>query len=371
MTSPADPLTPPLPTLPLDEATVRDLRARQVAHVTRRLRGDAGRAALALNLRAGWEALLDARVSEVLDAEAVTRAVESVLDGPLLDQALRPLGRAVVLLELARLREDPTLLGTRVPEETRAALRELMARPGLLPEKFVREALTHRAFEEVMRDVLDGALAEFQVKANPLTAEWGLPSVMKKAGPFGLGLGAFAKSFEAVRGEIDKKLEPQRKIFLQTFARRALSTMADFVIKRHDEPAFVELRKELLDWLLQQPVEELVATIDQKSGELAEAAISAAAAHVTRQEETRRRRRAGVAMALAAHGRQTVRQAMAAYGVDPTGLDWEAMAAAAWPAVERALDTPAATRWIDDLIGSFWDEVATTPGGVPGAKPAG
>lgn len=341
----------------LDEETIRALRARQVEHVRARLRGDAGRAALAANLAAGWEAILDARVADVVDAAAIARAVESVIDGPLLDRAIRPVARAAVLIELARLREDPTTLGAHVPEESRAALRELCGRPGLLPERFVREALTHRAFEEVMRDVLDGALAEFQVKANPLTAEWGLPSILKKAGPFSFGLGAFAASFEAVRGEIDKKLEPQRKIFLQSFARRALGTMADFIVKRHDEPAFVELRRELLDWLLQQPVQELVATIDQGSGELAEAAASSAAAHTLRLPDAGRRRRASLEMLVAAHGKQTVREAIAAYGVDLAAVDWPAIAAAAWPLVERGLASEAAERWIEDLVGSFWDSV--------------
>jgi hypothetical protein len=344
----------------LDDATIRALRARQVEHVRARLRGESGREALAANLAAGWDAILDAKVGDVLDAAAVARALESTVHGPLLDGAIRPVARAAVLIELARLREDPTELGAYVPEEARATLRELLARPGLLPERFVREALTHRAFEEVMRDVLDGALAEFQVKANPLTAEWGLPSILKKAGPFSFGLGAFAASFEAVRGEIDKKLEPQRKIFLQSFARRALGTMADFVIKRHDEPAFVELRKELLAWLLEQPVNELVATIDQRSGELAEAAASAAAAHALRTPEARRRRRAALEMLIAAHGRQTVRDALAAYGVDAAGVDWRVIASAVWPLVERGLESDAAARWVDDLVGSFWDELPSS-----------
>lgn len=346
----------------LDDETIRGLRARQVEHVKARLRGASGQAALAANLAAGWRAILDARVADVVDAEAVARAIESVIEGPLLDRAIRPVARAAVLIELARLREDPTELGAYVPEETRETLRELLARPGLLPERFVREALTHRAFEAVMRDVLDGALAEFQVKANPLTAEWGIPSILKKAGPFSFGLGAFAASFEAVRGEIDKKLEPQRKIFLQSFARRALGTMADFVIKRHDEPAFVELRKELLDWMLGQPVKDLVATVDQRSGELAEEAGSAAAAHVLRAAESRRRRRAGIAMIVAAHGKQTVREAMAGYGVDAAEVDWAAIAAAAWPLVEKGLESDAAQRWIEDLVGSFWDELGAVPG---------
>jgi hypothetical protein len=351
----------------LDPETRRTLREQQVAHVKARLRGDAGRAALATNLEAGWRAVLSSKVADVVDPRAVAAAVEGVLSDPLLSDAIRPAARAAVLIELARLREDDAKLGAYVPAETRAALRELAERPGLLPERFVREALTHRAFEEVMRDVLDGALEEFQKKANPLTAEWGLPSILKKAGPFGFGLGAFAASFEAVRGEIEKKLDPQRKIFLQSFARRALATMADFVIKRHDEPQFVALRKEMLDWLLDQPVRELVATIDQGAGELAEGAASAAWAHVTQMDDTRRRRRAAIEMAVAAHGRQTVREAMAAYGVDPTGpegrgIDWNAIAAAVWPAVERGLASPAAEAWVEDLVGSFWDELAPRDG---------
>ncbi len=342
----------------LDRETILILRARQLEKVRARLRGEVGRKALATNLRAGWHAVLDAKVTEVVDPAAVAAAVESVLSDPVLSSALRPAGRVAVLLELARLREDETTLGTYVPEESRAALRELCEKPGLLPEKFVREALTHRAFEEVMRDVLDGALSEFQEKANPLTAEWGLPAFLKKAGPFGLGLGALAGSFEGIRVEIDKKLEPQRKIFLRSFARRALGTMAEFVVGRHDEPQFVALRKELLDWLLDQPMKELVATVDQRAGEIAERAASAAFAHVAAKEDTKRRRRAGIGMAIAAHGRQTVREAMAAYGVVLEELDWDALAAAAWPAVEHAMRSPAVDAWVESVIGELWDELA-------------
>ena len=51
----------------LDDETIRDLRARQVEHVKARLRGDAGRAALAQNLAAGWRAILDAKVADVVE----------------------------------------------------------------------------------------------------------------------------------------------------------------------------------------------------------------------------------------------------------------------------------------------------------------
>lgn len=345
----------------LDAETRAQLRAAQIAHVKARLLRDAGQGELARNLEAGWERVLDSKVTDVIDAAAVGRAVEAVLSQPALEHAIRPVARAAFLIELARLREDREPLGTYVPEEARELLGRLFETKGLLPERFVREALTHRAFEEVMRDVLDGALSEFQEKANPLTAEWGLPSILKKAGPFGFGLSALSASLEAVRGQIDGKLEPQRKIFLQSFARKALSTMADFVIKRHDEPAFVELRKELLAWLCERPAGELVATLDQKAGELIEEAASATLAHGVSLPVVQRQRRAAIEMAIAAHGRQTVRQALLAYGVDPSAMGTReicvAAAAAAWPSVKLALGAPGIDSWIESTVGSFWDEL--------------
>jgi len=350
-----------LPTL--DAETRAQLRAAQIAHVRARLRSDAGRVELARNLEAGWERVLASKVADVIDPSAVAHAVETVLSRPALDHGVRPVARASALIELARLREDREPLGTYIPPEARERLDRLFETKGLLPEHFVREALTHRAFEEVMRDVLDGALKEFQEKANPLTAEWGVPSILKKAGPFAFGLGALSASFEAIRGQIDEKLEPQRKIFLQSFARKALATMADFVIKRHDEPAFVELRKELFAWLCERPAGELVATLDQKAGELVEEAASATMAHVVTLDAVQRQRRAAIEMALAAHGRQTVRQALVAYGVDPDGIGTrelcDAAAAAVWPSVKIALDAPAVDAWIEATVGSFWDSLDT------------
>lgn len=350
------------PNLPrLDPETRAALRAAQIAHVKARLRSDAGRIEIARNLEAGWERVLASKVADVVDPAAVARAVEAVLSVPVIEHGIRPVARASALIELARLREDREPLGTYVPPEARALLGRVFETKGLLPERFVREALTHRAFEEVMRDVLDGALSEFQVKANPLTAEWGLPSMLKKAGPFAFGLGALSASFEAIRGQIEEKLEPQRKIFLQGFARKALATMADFVIKRHDEPAFVELRKELLAWLCEHPAGELVSTLDQKSGELLEEAVSRTLAHVVTLDAVKRQRRAAIEMALAAHGRQTVRQALLAYGVDPDAMPKremaEAAAAAVWPSVKLALDAPAVDAWVEEVVGGFWDDL--------------
>ncbi len=354
-------------TLPHLDAEIRaQLRAAQILHVKARLRGDRGQAELAQNLEAGWERVLASKVSDVIDPAAVARAIEAVLSRPALEHGIRPVARAAALIELARLREDREPLGTYVPDEARELLGKVFETKGLLPERFVREVLTHRAFEEVMRDVLDGALEAFWEKANPLTAEWGVPSILKKAGPFAFGLGALSASLTAISGQIDEKLVPQRKIFLQGFARKALATMADFIVKRYDEPAFVELRKVLLAWLCERPAGELLSTLDQKAGELLEEAASVTLAHVVVLDAVKRQRRAAIEMTLAAHGRQTVRQALLAYGVDPEALGTHdictAIAAAAWPSVKIALEAPAIDAWIEATVGSFWDELGKSSG---------
>ena len=123
------------------------------------------------------------------------------------------------------------------------------------------------------------------------------------------------------------------------------------------------LRKELLAWLLERPAGELVATLGQKAGELLEEAGSLTLAHVVTLDAVKRQRRAAIEMALAAHGRQTVRQALAAYGVDPDAMGTHEMcvaaAAAVWPSVKLALEAPAIDAWIEATVGSFWDELDT------------
>src|SRR5262249_37749361 len=123
------------------------------------------------------------------------------------------------------------------------------------PARLLREALENEAAEEVMRDVLYDALKEFSEKVNPFFADWGLPSLLKKLSPFGLG--AMSKGFDSVRVEFDRRLEPEIRKFLLGFSRRALKNVADFTIDKADEPEFVAIRKRLVHFLLERRVAEL------------------------------------------------------------------------------------------------------------------
>ncbi|MFO0550315.1 MAG: hypothetical protein U0271_18115 [Polyangiaceae bacterium] len=332
-----------------------DQRARHVAWARGFLRSDAAKAELRKNLEAGTQHLLSTKVEALFDAAAIDRLVEHFATDPTLSDTVRPLVRTRIILEAARLREEPQPLGVFVPEDARKLIEELLERPGLMPEKFVKTLLGHRAFEEISRDVLERALTEFSEKVDPFRAEWGLPSLLKLGGPLSFGLGAFAKGLDTVRNEFDKRIEPERKRFLRAFARRALDMVADFVVKRSDEPEFLALRKELFAWVLEQPVSELMASTSAETTELGERIGHAIARHVGALEATKRRRRAGIELLLKAHAKDTVAEALAKYGAK-IAPDYDALTEVLWPIVRAALDAPAIDAFVERLVGGFYDE---------------
>ncbi len=338
-------------------AWLSDMRARHVAYVRAKLADAGSKALLRANVEGAIERCLAAKVRDVVDKDALVRAVESALSEETLRRMVRPVARTSALLEVARLREDEAPLGTYVPETARGDVRALLERPNLLPEKLVRQVLGHEAFEGVMREVLEGALRDFQEKVNPFTSEWGLPALLKKFSPMGigLGLGGIAKSFESVQKEFEKRLEPELKRFLQGASKRALAMTADFVVERSDKPAFVALRKELFAWLLEQPMNELAAGADDETMRLSESISYEVTRHVVSMEASKKRRAATIEMALAAHRDQTLLEALAAYGVTPH-VDVDALAEVLWQPIQIALTSPAAERFVDELVGGFYDE---------------
>ena len=59
-------------------------------------------------------------------------------------------------------------------------------------------------------------------------------------------------------------------------------------------------------------------------------------------------------MALLAHKNQTVREALAAYGVTPH-FDVDALTEVLWRPIQVSLQTPAVHAFVDALIGGFYD----------------
>jgi hypothetical protein len=347
-----------LDSLPPDArmAILEDLRRKHLAFAVARLTGSEARSLLESNVRAGVDAFLASKVEDVVSADAIAKAIDALASSPAIEKMWRPAIRMVVLLEVARLREDSTPLGQYVPDRARADVRDLLARPGIMPAKLIRQVAEHEASEAVMRDVLDKAITDFQANVNPFTSEWGLPGLLKKMGPLGIGL---AKSLESVQHEFEKRIQPELKRFLQGAAKRALKRGAEVMIERSDEPSFVALRRELFGWALEQPTNEIL-NLDEKVVELAESASYEASRHVHSSDATRKRRRATIEMLFSAHRKQTVGDALAVYGIAPV-IDATAIAGALIGPVIGWVKSPAGMRFLDEAIGGFYDaEIART-----------
>jgi hypothetical protein len=331
---------------------IGELRARHIAFLADRLVSPAAREEWRANVRATWDELLKKPVGELVSPEMVADGIEAVLDRASVEGTLRPLAKAVLGATTAEARRDRAPASTYVSAPVRAGLDALLERPGLVPADLVREVLDNDAAEGVMRDVLFDTLKEFSEKVNPVVAEWGLPAILKKLSPFGLG--GLGKGLESMRAELDKRMEPEIRRFLQGFSHRALREMGDFTIAKGDTPPFVALRKHLASWLLRKPVAELAAPAGDETAALVEALALDVAAALATHPTLRARRRAIVEEAVRSRAAEPLGEMLAALGV-ATVPDLDALTRATWEPLTAILSTDVVRGYLAKVLDEFYD----------------
>jgi hypothetical protein len=295
--------------------------------------------------RGVWDELLDRPVGALVDAGAVLRAFDRLLSDDALAGAAEPALRAGLPILGAELRADPRKIGDYLPAEARPMVDRLLEMPGLLPHRFLSEVFADQAVEEIMRDVLFDALKEFNEKVNPFFSDWGLPGMLKKLSPFGLG--GMGRAAESLRAEFDRRLEPEIRKFLQTFSRRALASALRFAVENEDTPRFIALRKHLAEWILAEKVSG-IAPPEGERAELVEAIGALAGRRIA--AEARSRTRARIAEELARHEGKTLREALADRGIG-WQPDIEAIAEAAFAPFAATLSTDASKRLVAAALG--------------------
>jgi hypothetical protein len=339
---------------PLTPEILTQLKARHVAFLKARLVSAEAAAEWVDAAPALHDALLSARVGDVIDAATLAAAVDASLGGEAVERAARPLARHLLPLILAELQAESGKVRDRVPSGSQRHVDALVARSGLLPDRFLREIVEQDAIDEIMRDVLYDGFKEFSEKVNPFTAEWGIPSLLKRMTLLG---GAMTRGLDTVKADLDRRMEPEIRRFLASFSRRGLRRMVDVTIARADQPTSVAVRKHMVAWVLDQEIAALAREADPVALALAaELGLDVAAAELSRPE-ARARRRALLEAAIAGARDKTVREALAELGVT-LRLDDRAIAAAAWPAVRTALGSPAVQAWLEKLTGAFYEAEA-------------
>lgn len=342
-----------MPFDPIVVASFPELRARQLEFFIERLVSAEAAREWQNNLREGYLVLLATPVEELVDPDRLSDALDATLTSATCRDALRPAIEAALMLTTARLTEEERAASEFIPQAAREPLDALVVHPDLLSERLVAAVLEHPAVEEVLRDILHEALTEFSKKVNPFVAEWGIPSLLKRLGPFGFG--GVSKGFESMRVEFDKRLEPEIRKFLQGFSRRSLKNLAENFSAKQRDPAFVALRRQLAAWVLEQPISALVLPHDDERLRLSREVYFQVTEHVL--VTTKAERRAAIAFALKAHAKQPLGEALAVYGIrfEP---DFEALAAASWDAVVALVESEPLRAWLDRLLGEFYDQLA-------------
>ncbi|UQA61148.1 hypothetical protein [Polyangium aurulentum] len=338
-------------------AQLEDLEARHVAFLEARLRSPRAREEWRANVGAVLADLLRTPLGEVIEAQALGAAIEAALSRPLFDEIVRPALEQIAAEAHAHAMKAPDTIGTVVPPAARKRMEALLARPDVLPPKLIREIAVQDAAHEVMRDVLYDALKQFSERVNPFVADWGLPALLKKLGPFAGGLG---KGLDGTRMEFERRLDPEIRRFLQGFSSKALRDMAESVITRGDTPPFVAFRQRLGSFLLEQRLSDVL--LDATGTREAAAVGLDIAAHVLADEEMKKKRRALVDGWIAANASTPLGDIVAKWGLPrtPPAALIEALADATFPAFSAAIATPAAKQWLASVTAEFYDGITAS-----------
>ena len=330
----------------LTPAMISALRSRHVAFLTERLVDDRARGDFVRSFESGYDHVLSRPIRDLVDPRTLVNGAHRLLSDDVVRGLLAPIAREIHRRVVASMRSDDTKLGDYVPTDARKAIADLLARPDLVPEPLVRKVFDDELVEQIMRDVLYDALVEFNESVNPFFADWGLPALIKRFVP--LGSGALLKSMSAVRGEFDKRLEPEIRKFLLGFSRKSKKRVADFVIGSAADPRFVALRQSVIAFFYEETLAKLARNVDDEARMDLDDAGLAIALETIRRERPRERLIAELEKLVDEHGTSTLGDWLTRIGVTQRP-DLEKLAELLWPYVKLALESPAAR--------AFWERV--------------
>ena len=352
------------PTL-VPRAALDDLKSKQIAFLQTRLVSPAARVEWRANLAKILDELLDVPLGQLVEPNSFVTAADAFLTRAFLESTFQPVLVRLVRDVRAVLMSEKGTIGSFVPANSREALRDLAARTHSLTGPLVREISEHEAARLVMTDVLHDALVQFSDRVNPFVAEWGLPSLLKKFSPFGLG--GVGKSIEGMRVEFEKRLEPEIRKFLIGFSREALRKGAGSIIAQSDAPAFIALRQRIVTFLLEQRFANVL--LEERDTETAVRAAMGVIVHVCTDDKLAVQRKQAFKVFFDAHAQNSVRSVLVKFGLPDklTPALVDACAEATFPAFAAAVGTETGKRWLEGLVAEFYDGLTASDEAVAGS----
>lgn len=296
------------------------------------------------NLEAAWNHLLDTPLETLLpakDAEALLLA--HLADESRIGEAALVMLRGVVAPAVTDLRKDDQRAGRYVSDEARAQLHALVSERGVVHPDWIAAIFREPAIEGLLSDTLYRALIDFSTIVPRLIQSMTPLGRFAKLGGFGDG-GIGSRLVE----ELEKRLEPEIRRFLERGTRKALDGAARFSIERLDEPTSLEFRRNMVTFMLDQPGRfHAHALTEARLGSL-EPIARAIARDIARSEELRQRIRTRITEIAAQDGPKPLRDVLASLGVASLP-PYDVWASASFPVIMRALSAPAVEAWLGAL----------------------
>ncbi len=255
----------------------------------------------------------------------------------------RAVGRSVaaaIRASVAAGREDEDPVERFFDRESEAALVRIARAPGMVDERFVRHLFRQPAVHELFTDTLSRSLSEFSTIV-PKTIISLLPGFSSRLSRLG---GVASRLVE----EIEARLEPEIRRFVQTSTRRALDRAADFAVDHMEDQVARDSRESFLRFVLSSKGEELCRPMsDGVLDDVDRLAVALAEFWATSEvvDDELRRALDRLYEQLGDRPMRDVLEQPAGHVAWPT----EAWAAATWPLVKAVLETPAVEAWLEEL----------------------
>ncbi len=353
-----------------------------------RLTSEAGRADARRLLEGLVEGALDGPLAELLPEPVFARSLDALLDGSRAEALAKMANRLMVEPVTERLGADPLPVGRHLDPASRARIEALVLRWPLDPE-WVDVAFSQRATEALFAETLVEALRDFSER---------IPAVVQGLAPAPLR-GLAGRLQEAaggvggrMRDELQRRLEPEIRRFVQAGTRRLLDGAAHFVKTGMDREGSDEARRSLLGHALDRSLQQYLAPLD----EAARADLRAVLEAVLQKPEARAELKAEVlavhrALLERAEG-GSIRDLLSAHQVvwprtDAEGAngpreeaadgsaffrpDYDAWLDALWPAVVAGLSTPRARAALLSVATDLLEALGGDPGGLPSTSRGG
>jgi len=323
---------------PDDEALTAELQG----WLRERLAGEEGRKEWRRLIEAAWNHLRCATLDTIVQEQQAATLIESYLEPARIRDLILPGIRAVVPSVVARMRRDTEPLSRWVPQETQDEIKRMASAPGLVHDDWIRAVFKQEAVEAVMADALYRGLRDFSTILPRIILSL-LPT--SRLPGFG-GAGAMGKR---LLDEFEKRLEPEIKSFLTGGTQRALTRAAEFAIQKKDSPQSVKARTELIDFVLSHSASFHVQAITDERIASAEPIAEAIAERIAAREESKTVLREELDYFFRVNGGRPVGEILETIGIRSTP-DFDAWAAATWPAVLTYLRVPETGAWLDGLV---------------------